>query len=189
MSHRTLLTLLAGAVLLAACATPAPQEPASAPPVEEKGVPAGGAAEAGAARPGAEAAAVQPEAVPPMDPLDDPASPLRERVLYFDFDSTEIKPRERELIAAHAQYLASRPQVKVRLEGHADERGTREYNLGLGERRAMAVRQLMLFLGVQPGQIEVVSYGEERPAALGHDESAWRLNRRVEIRYPGHDAP
>jgi peptidoglycan-associated lipoprotein len=108
---------------------------------------------------------------------------LSKRVVYFDFDKSVIKPDARQIIEAHANYLSANPNVHVTLEGHCDERGTREYNLGLGERRAKAVEQVMSLLGVSASQMEVVSYGEERPAAMGHDESAWALNRRVEIVY------
>jgi peptidoglycan-associated lipoprotein len=115
--------------------------------------------------------------------LDDPNSILAKRTVYFDFDSSEVKPEDREIVLAHASYLAAHPDANVVLEGHADERGSREYNMGLGERRAKAVRQLMLLQGVSAKQVDFVSFGEERPVALGHDESAWRLNRRVEITY------
>lgn len=116
-------------------------------------------------------------------PLDDPASPLSQRVVYFDFDSSEIKPEDREIVEAHAQYLVDHPNATVVLEGHTDERGSREYNIALGERRAKAVRRFVGLLGASDMQIRTVSYGEERPAELGHDESAWQLNRRVEIDY------
>lgn len=119
------------------------------------------------------------------DPFTDPNNPLSQRTVYFDFDSSEVKPGDREVIMAHAQYLAGNPDAKVVLEGHADERGTREYNIALGERRAKAVAQLMLLQGASQSQIDVISFGEERPVALGHDESAWSANRRVEIIYPG----
>ena len=119
------------------------------------------------------------------DPFNDPSNPLSKRVVYFDFDSSEIKSDDREVIMAHAQYLLSNPNEKIVLEGHADERGTREYNIALGERRAKAVSQLMVLQGVAQSQLDVVSFGEERPVALGHDESAWSVNRRVEILYPG----
>jgi len=111
------------------------------------------------------------------------AALLSKRVVYFDFDSSTIHDQDRAIIEAHANYLSQHPTVKVTLEGHTDERGTREYNIGLGERRADAVKQMMVLMGVSPSQISTVSYGEERPAALGHDESAWHLNRRVEIVY------
>jgi peptidoglycan-associated lipoprotein len=119
------------------------------------------------------------------NPFEDPSNPLSKRTVYFDFDSSEIKAADRDVISAHAKYLASHPQSKVVLEGHADERGTREYNIALGERRAKAVKQFMLLQGASQSQIDVISFGEERPVALGHDESAWSLNRRVEILYPG----
>ena len=104
-------------------------------------------------------------------------------VIYFDFDSSEVHPDDRVVVEAHAQHLAGDANMEVVLEGHADERGSREYNIALGERRADAVRQLMTLLGATNPQIRIISYGEERPAAVGHDESAWRLNRRVEIIY------
>lgn len=116
-------------------------------------------------------------------PLDDPASPLAARTIYFEFDSSEVPESERITIEAHARYLSERPGASISLEGHADERGSREYNVALGERRAEAVRQLMALLGAGDPQIRTISYGEERPVAAEHDESAWRLNRRVEVIY------
>ena len=116
-------------------------------------------------------------------PLDDPSSLLSKRTVYFEFDSSEIMNQDREIIQAHAQYLAANGTAAVTLEGHADERGSREYNIALGERRANAVRQLMTLMGASGQQIRTVSYGEERPVADGHTEDAWRLNRRVEIIY------
>jgi len=115
--------------------------------------------------------------------LDDPASQLAKRVIYFDFDKSDIKSDSRDIIAAHAKYLAGHSSARITLEGHADERGSREYNMGLGERRANAVSKFMMLQGVAARQIEVISYGEERPAAFGHDESSWQLNRRAEILY------
>lgn len=120
-----------------------------------------------------------------MEELNDPNSPLSKRVLYFDFDSSKVTDEQREIIDAHAAFLSNNPDVSIVLEGHADERGTREYNLALGERRAKAVEQLLLVQGVAPDQIQVISFGEERPVALENNESAWRLNRRVEILYSG----
>lgn len=116
-------------------------------------------------------------------PLDDPSSLLSERVVYFDFDKSDIKSEFRDIIAAHASYLADHSSASITLEGHADERGSREYNIGLGERRANAVRKFLMLQGVAARQIEVVSFGEERPVALGHDEASWQLNRRAEILY------
>ena len=118
--------------------------------------------------------------------LDDPNSPLSKRVFYFDMDSSQLSTEDREVIAAHARYLSQNPGVSIVLEGHADERGTREYNIALGERRAKAVLQLLLIQGVSNNQVQVISFGEERPIALDHDESSWRVNRRVEILYSGY---
>lgn len=117
------------------------------------------------------------------DPLDDPDSPLSQRSIYFDYDSAEIRSEYRPVIEAHAQYLSENADTVVTLEGNTDERGSREYNLALGERRAESVKRQMVLLGASSGQIKVVSYGEERPVDDGHDEEAWRLNRRVDIVY------
>lgn len=115
--------------------------------------------------------------------LDDPTSPLSQRSIYFDFDTSEIRSEYRPVIEAHAAYLADHPDTAITLEGNTDERGSREYNLALGERRAESVKRQMVLLGASAGQIRVVSYGEERPIAEGHNEEAWRLNRRVDIVY------
>ena len=108
---------------------------------------------------------------------------LAKRTIYFDFDSSEIRGDGPDIVAAHAKHLASMSGAKVRLEGHTDERGSREYNIGLGERRAQAVRRALLLQGATEAQLSTVSYGEERPAAAGSDEAAWAKNRRVEIVY------
>jgi peptidoglycan-associated lipoprotein len=104
-------------------------------------------------------------------------------VIYFDYDSSEIRGEYVEVVAAHAAYLVKYPTAKVRLEGHTDERGSREYNIGLGERRAQAVRRALASQGVADTQIATVSYGEERPAVAGSDDSAYAQNRRVELAY------
>ena|SRR5580658_3714462 len=108
---------------------------------------------------------------------------LQNKTIYFDFDSSEVKADYNGLIAAHARYLASNPTIRVRLEGNTDERGSREYNIGLGERRAQSVRRALTLQGVTDAQITTVSYGEERPAVTGHTEEAWARNRRVDIVY------
>jgi peptidoglycan-associated lipoprotein len=118
-----------------------------------------------------------------IESLTDPNSPLSQRVIYFEFDSSEVSEQDREFVAAHAAILAANANLKVSIEGHADERGSREYNIGLGEKRAQSVRQMMEFNGVLPSQMTTVSYGEEKPAVEGHDESAWSMNRRVELVY------
>lgn len=106
-------------------------------------------------------------------------------VVYFEYDRDDIKPEFRELIAAHAQYLRAHPQVRVKLGGHADERGSREYNLALSERRAKAVYTQLILAGVPQAQLETAAYGEEYPAVEGHSEGSWSKNRRVEFDYPG----
>ena len=113
----------------------------------------------------------------------DTDSCLRQRVVYFDLDRTEIKPEFQAQIACHAAYLRQFPEARVRLEGNADERGSREYNLGLGERRGNAVQSALSAAGGSSSQLNVVSYGEERPVCRQHDESCWSKNRRVEIIY------
>ena len=105
------------------------------------------------------------------------------RVIYFDYDRDEIRPEFRPIIESLVNYLANHPNTVVTLEGHTDERGSREYNLALGERRALAVHRQIELMGADAGHARTVSYGEERPAALGHDEHSYELNRRVEIIY------
>ncbi|WP_372694006.1 peptidoglycan-associated lipoprotein Pal [Immundisolibacter sp.] len=115
--------------------------------------------------------------------LDDPNSPLSQRRVYFGLDRYDVGEEYRSLVEAHAGYLRSSPSAAVTLEGHTDERGSREYNIALGERRSNAVRDLLIALGASATQITTVSYGEEKPAADCHDESCWSQNRRVEIVY------
>ncbi len=104
-------------------------------------------------------------------------------VIYFDFDSSEVRPQDQELVGRHAMQLSDNSAYSVRLEGHADERGSREYNIGLGERRAQAVRQMFMIQGVSASQIQTVSFGEERPDSMGSSENDYAQNRRVEIKY------
>ena len=104
-------------------------------------------------------------------------------IIYFEFDSSDIRPQDVETVEGHAQQLSRNGRYEVRLEGHADERGSREYNIGLGERRAQSVRRLLLLQGAGADQISTVSFGEERPVATGSNEASWAQNRRVEIIY------
>ncbi len=108
---------------------------------------------------------------------------LSQRIVYFDFDRSDIRGDFVDMIAAHGRYVASHPSARLRLEGHSDERGSREYNIGLGERRAQAVRRALALQGVSEAQVATVSYGEERPADSGSSEDSWAKNRRVEIVY------
>ncbi len=116
-------------------------------------------------------------------PWEDPSSALYQRTIYFDYDTAEIKPESLPIIQTHARYLGSNTGRRVTLEGHTDERGTREYNLALGDQRADAVRRYMIADGVLANQLSTLSYGEERPADPGHSEQAWSSNRRVVIQY------
>jgi peptidoglycan-associated lipoprotein len=113
----------------------------------------------------------------------DPSAGELANILYFEFDSAELRPEDTDTVARHALLLANDPGLSVRLEGHADERGSREYNIGLGERRAQTVRRMLLIQGASAAQISTVSFGEERPAVMGNDEAAYAQNRRVEIKY------
>ncbi|WP_139282124.1 peptidoglycan-associated lipoprotein Pal [Thiothrix caldifontis] len=117
--------------------------------------------------------------------LRNPNSILAQRVIYFDLDRSEIKPEYMNILNAHASLLAAYPNLRVRLEGHADERGSREYNVALSERRGYSVLDYMQVKGSSSNQMEVIGYGEEVPAVFGHNESAWGKNRRVEIKYAG----
>ena len=119
------------------------------------------------------------------NPLTDPNSPLSKRSVYFDFDSNAVKDEYRGLVQAHSRYMGDKRDTRIRIEGNCDERGSREYNLALGQRRAESVKKVMTVLGVGDGRIETVSYGEEKPVATGHDETAWAENRRVDIVYSG----
>ncbi len=118
-----------------------------------------------------------------MSSLDDPQSPLSVRIIYFEYDSSDVKSRDLPTVETHAAYLVSNPDTSITLEGHADERGSREYNLALGENRTQTVKRQMTLLGASPSQIRIVSYGEERPAVDNHDDYSWSQNRRVEIIY------
>ena len=171
MRRTVLILMIAAALGLAACSNKAKR--AEAPPTDTTA----GAQSAGA---GAASAAGGEEGAAAPGPL---AGILAKRIIYFDFDSSEIKGEGPAVVAAHARYLASNPTVRVRLEGHTDERGSREYNIGLGERRAQAVRRALLLQGGTETQLSTVSYGAERPAAAGSNEAAWSQNRRVEIVY------
>lgn len=121
----------------------------------------------------------------PIPDTKDPTSPLTQRRILFDYDSAAIRDEYRGVLEAHAQFLIKEKNAKVILQGHADERGSREYNLALGQRRAESVFKALNLLGVPDGQIEAVSLGEEKPVAEGHDEAAWKQNRRTEILYLG----
>jgi peptidoglycan-associated lipoprotein len=171
--RRLIVVLLVAASLgMSACAS---KRPKPAPPADTSGANAAG--QGSGAKDLNAAAGADDESAGPQGGM------LATRVVYFDFDSSEIKGTGTDVVAAHAKYLARHSDQRVRLEGHTDERGSREYNIGLGERRAQSVRRALLLQGASDAQISTVSYGEERPAVPGHDEAAWAKNRRVEIMY------
>lgn len=162
---------LAAALVLAACG--------GKPPVKPDATEGTGADTGTLDRP----AVVAQDGTEVEDAMQGPAGgALDKRVIFFDFDSSEIRGDGPEIVAAHARYVAGKP-IRIRLEGHTDERGSREYNIGLGERRAQAVRRALMLQGAGDQQLATVSYGEERPVATGTEEAAWQQNRRVEIIY------
>ncbi len=183
MNKIVLVWVCAFGLALAGCSSHKPRPNAASaatPATSGEGSSTAGAGSENAAN-GATAASVANGTGPGVQ---GPTQPdLQSRTIYFDFDSSEIKSDYTALIAAHARYLAANASVRVRLEGNTDERGSREYNIGLGERRAQAVRQALMLQGVADSQITTVSYGEERPAVTGHSEAAWSKNRRVDIVY------
>lgn len=164
---------------LAACQTVGTKEAGEGAAIEDRTTAAGVEGDAARTR----ALAGGPAGTFQGRSIDDPASPISRRVFYFDYDSDEIREEYKPILEAHAAYLTEQRGVNATLEGHADERGSREYNLALGERRGQTVRRVMTILGAAAGQVGVVSFGEERPAVEGHDESAYAENRRVELVY------
>lgn len=175
------MQVLAVAVLvlgLAACQKPTKPDETQAPPADTSAATSAGLG--GEAAAGAGTSTTTPVLTPQQQAL---AELKNKNVVYFEFDSSEIAPQYVQLVAAHAAFLVKYPTARVRLEGHTDERGSREYNIGLGERRAQTVRRALMVQGVAEAQITTVSYGEERPAVEGSDEAAFAQNRRVEMVY------
>ena len=171
--------LSAASLVLASCATEE-QKPAAQAPVEGK--------------PGAQPVQTQPvkpvqtpgkPGASPFAALKDPSSILSKRTVYFDFDKFDVKPEYRPLVEAHAKFLRENPSAKMLIQGNADERGSREYNVGLGQRRSEAVKKMLTLLGAREEQIEAVSLGEEKPACAEHSEECWAKNRRDDMLYSG----
>ena len=179
------LTLMLGATvaLLATCSSP-PQRPAAAPTAAP--VPAAQSAPAPAAAPAASPAATAAQANTNSSTLHLDAQSLisTQRKVYFDFDDATLKSESTPLLERHGRYLLANPALAIRVEGNTDQRGSAEYNLALGQKRAQAVVQALLVYGVKTTQLEAVSWGEERPDVPGSDEQAWAQNRRAELRYP-----
>ena len=176
------------AVFLAGCAS---QETQPEAPIDDKGAAtaaAGGATTSGVGGSGVGGTTASGGAVGTGaggSPLRDPANILSKRSVYFDFDSFVVKDEFRPLVEAHARYLVANRGTRMIIQGNTDERGSREYNIALGQKRADAVKRTMTLLGAQEAQIETVSFGKEKPKNPGHDESAWVENRRADIVYAG----
>jgi peptidoglycan-associated lipoprotein len=174
---KLLIPALLSALLVGCSTTPLPEDTAGSPVETRSSAPTGVAPVTAS---GLDASGLPRE-------LTDPKSTLSKRSIYFDLDKYEVKDEYKDLVAAHAKYLVANKGFKVLLQGNTDERGSREYNLSLGQKRAEAVKRSLTLLGVQEGQIESVSLGEEKPKNPGHDEAAWSENRRADILYKAAD--
>jgi peptidoglycan-associated lipoprotein len=184
---RVLWSILIASFLAACATTPTDtQTPASVedrPPGSSQPAPS---AQPAPARPvtGVDLTGSRPGATS-MDPLKDPASLLSQRSVYYDFDKYDVKDEFRPMIEAHGAYLREHAGTKMLIQGNTDERGSREYNIALGQRRAEGVKRMLKLLGVAEDQLEAVSLGEEKPKETGHTEEAWQRNRRTDMLYPG----
>jgi peptidoglycan-associated lipoprotein len=168
MNARLLIGILAGALLITGCAKKSEEI------TGEEGMPVATTSSAAGLSPyfpGTKNLSVEDQAR------------LETRVFYFDYDSNQIRSEYYDIVRAHARNLVENPTVHVRVEGHTDDRGSREYNIALGERRAQALMDVLLMEGANRNQISIVSYGQEKPAVPGYDESAWQYNRRAVIAY------
>lgn len=175
------LPLVAATAFLAACSSTPVADVKSAPPA----TPAAPARQTPASVPQAAPVATQATPMRAIPPYLDPNSAIsKQKSFYFDFDVFSLKPEYASQLEMHGKYLAANPQVKVRVEGNADERGSAEYNLALGQKRADAVAKALKVYGATDKQLEAISFGREKPKAVGHDEAAWALNRRVDLGYP-----
>lgn len=173
------LIVPAAALLAAGCSSTRLDQPA---PVIEQSK----AADAGGANPpasGSTVAKVEAPSSPVQDALNDPSGKLAQRSVYFDFDKSLVRPEYQPLIEAHGRYLVDHASRQILIEGNCDERGGREYNLALGQRRADAVRQRLELVGVPLARVETISYGKEKPRATGHDAKDWAENRRADLVY------
>lgn len=172
-----MIPALLAALLLAACSS----TPTNNAPVDDRAA----APSAVPAPPAASAAPTAQITTVSVNPLKDPNNILSKRNVFFDFDSFTVKDEFKPLVTAHANYLSANKSAHMTLQGNADERGTHEYNLALGQRRAEAVKKMMTLLGATDSQVDTVSFGKEKPRNEGHDEAAWAENRRDDIVYRG----
>ena len=170
------------AMILTACGTTGPQATVEDRTTDQAATVPVTPPAAGAESTGVGAGDVSGSALP-TDPRKDPASPLSKRSVYFDFDSYVVKDEYRSTLEAHAGYLKSKGDARLILQGNADERGSREYNLALGQKRAEAVRKALSVMGVSNAQVEAISFGEEKPRATGSNEAAYAENRRADLVY------
>lgn len=170
--------------LLAACSSkPVKEEPKAA--VEDKSPVAAQSVAKPSVAPAEASTAPAAQAAAAVNPLTDPANILSKRNVYFDYDKDEVKAEYRPLVEAHAKYLVQNPNARVAVQGNTDDRGSREYNLALGQRRAVAVKKVLNVYGATDKQIETVSYGEEKPRCSDATEACWAQNRRADIVYAG----
>jgi len=174
---RTTLAALAVLATLAACSSVKLDEQPSAPIVDAGKTGAGATTDPRAVAP------VTAGATRAVDPFTDPSNPLSKKSVFFDFDSFVVKSEYQPVVEAHGKFLAANPTRQIVVEGNTDERGGREYNLALGQKRAEAVKQRLVLLGARDAQIETVSFGKEKPRATGSTEEAWAQNRRADIVY------
>jgi peptidoglycan-associated lipoprotein len=180
-----LFAVIAAAALIAGCGTtPEDQSQSGGAPVSDAAKPGAQPGAGAQTGPIAKIDVTKPGALASVDPKVK-SGVLARRSIYYDFDQFDVKDEYRGLVEAHAKYLRENPSAKVLIQGNADERGSREYNVGLGQRRSDGVRKMLVLLGARDNQIESVSLGEEKPQAEGHDESAWSKNRRSDILYGG----
>lgn len=176
--NKLLIPALLAALVVGCSSTPIPEEGGA--PVESRSSSSGSSGVMPVVAGGLDSRGLPKE-------LTDPKSVLSQRSIYFDLDKYEVKDEYKDLVASHAKYLSANKGFKVLLQGNTDERGSREYNLALGQKRAEAVKRSLSLLGVREEQIESVSLGEEKPKNPGHDESAWSENRRADILYKAAD--
>jgi len=184
-STRSILMLSFAALVAVGCATQPKEEPIPEPAPAPAPAPAPRAIQPAEPAPVAPAPRLSPTDLTNPANLTNPESILSQRKVYFDYDKYDIKPEFQDLVAAHGKLLAANPQLKVLLQGNADERGSREYNLALGQKRAEAVRKAVQLLGARESQIEAVSLGEEKPVCVQSGEDCWWQNRRTDILYSG----
>jgi peptidoglycan-associated lipoprotein len=179
-----LLSAVAASALIAGCGTTTEY------PSQSTGAPVTDASKPGAGKPGAQVGPIaridvtKPGALTAADPKLK-SGILAQRSIYYDYDQFDIKDQYRGLVEAHAKYLRENPSARILIQGNTDERGSREYNVGLGQRRSDGVKKMLVLLGARDNQIESVSLGEEKPQSDGHDETAWSKNRRSDILYSG----